>query len=60
MNVAVVAADHKVGLLSPIDASTSIVQTAAFANSYEAANVKVFPDKVINELQGTAGVAVIR
>jgi hypothetical protein len=57
--VPVVAADHTVGLLSPIDALTLIAQTAAFARWSEAANVKVFPDKVINELQGAAGVILI-
>jgi hypothetical protein len=59
VNVPVVAADHTVGLTSPIDAFTSIEQTAAFANTSEAANVKVLPDNDIREEQGPVGVTVI-
>ena len=59
VNVPVVAADHTVGITSPIDAYTATEQTAAFAKTSEAANVRVLPDKVIIEEHGPAGVTVI-
>ena len=59
MNVPVVAADHTVGLTSPIDALTATEQTAAFVNTSEAANVNVLPDSDIREEQGPVGVTVI-
>jgi hypothetical protein len=36
-----------------------MVQTAALARLSEAANVSVFPDKVIKEVHGPVGVTVI-
>ncbi len=54
----VVAADHTVGVTSPIDAFTAIEQVAAFVKTSEASNVNVFPDNVIKDVHGPAGVTV--
>ncbi len=60
VNVAVVIADHTVGVTSPIDAQTAMVQTAAFVNTLEAENVSMLPDKVISVVHGPAGVTIIQ
>ena len=60
VKVAEETADHFVGLTSPIEAQTAMVQTPALVRTLEEANVSVLPDKVIREVQGPCGVTVIQ